>query len=522
MIATGGLLRISARRQDSFRSRNRVSKRKKKAKKKCKSDVVVVKGKLKLFSISGLIAAFGILVLLVGIAMTVMGYWPKGTDIFETIKVQSNNTTNSTVLEMTTLEIISKFLASYLHSEKLKVLGPLIMGIGIFLFICANTVLHENRDKKTKIINIRDIYSTVIDVHNLRTKDCGPLNGFVNYVQSKSMDNLKSPDSFCAAMLAKSTLRTPIGNAVKPTDPKENVGKKNCDFVANLQQQIPKDRKTFSDTVYSICRDQIRVNDRTQMPQMCGTKSIVTSSISAFTLPIIKLNNCVLEEGAARYGSNENEAQISEKCKETQQAFERFASDQMGSVESISEDITIGSDHLGDDNQDIDAEASNTSWLNDNQLVSSKNSQKPSSQVSQVSPVPFQRTESSLSLHALSVHSKLMNLDDCPSTSTIEDEEKDPNCTHLDCSNSKGYITFSNEDSFQSTPVLPEAIAITGDCTENLHSDIIQESTISSNEQKVDKPQRSVQRQYTKREKLLMISGSHSSLRMDNVEIDSN
>ncbi|XP_048451863.1 transmembrane protein 200A [Rhincodon typus] len=521
MIATGGLLRISARRQDSFRSRNRVNKHKKKAKKKCKSDVVVVKGKLKLFSISGLIAAFGILVLLVGIAMTVMGYWPKGTDIFETIKVQSNDTNNSTVLERTTLEIISKFLASYLHSEKLKVLGPLIMGIGIFLFICANTVLHENRDKKTKIINIRDIYSTVIDVHNLRTKDCGPLNGFVNYVQSKSMDNLKSPDSFCAAMLAKSTLRTPVGNAVKPMDPKENVGKKHCDFVANLQQQIPKDGKTFSDTVYSICRDQIRVNDRTQMPQMCGTKSIVTSSINAFTLPIIKLNNCVLEEGAARYRSNENEAQTSEKCNETQQEFERFASDQMGSIESISADI--GSDHHGDDNQDIETETSNTFRLNDNQLVSSKNSQKPSAQVSQVSPIPFQRTESSLSLHTLSVHSKLMNLDDYPSTSTVQDEEKDPNCAHLDSTSSKGYITLSNEDSLQSAPVLSEAIATSSDdCTENLHRDTIQESTMPINEQKVDKPQRCVQRQYTKREKLLMISGSHNTLRMDNVEIDSN
>ncbi|XP_041045278.1 transmembrane protein 200A-like [Carcharodon carcharias] len=523
MIATGGLLRISARRQDSFRSRNRVIKHKRKAKKKCKSDVVVVKGKLKLFSISGLIAAFGILVLLVGIAMTVMGYWPKGTDIFETIKVQSYNTTNNTSLETTTLEIISNFLASYLYSEKLKVLGPLIMGIGIFLFICANTVLHENRDKKTKIINIQDIYSTVIDVHNLRTKDCGPLNGFVNYVQSKSMDNLKSPDSFCAAMLAKSTWRTPVGNTVKPMDPKENVGKKHCDFVANLQQQIPKDRKTFSDTVYSICRDRIRMNDKSQMPQMCGAKSIVTSSISAFTLPVIKLNNCVLEEGAATNGKNGNETQTSEKCNETQQAFDHFASDQIETIESISADITISNDHLGDNNKSVETETSNTSWLNGNQLVSNKSSQNPSSQVSQISPVPFQRTGSNLSLHTLSIHSKLMNLDDYPSTSTMQDEGIDPSCTHLDCTNSKGYIKLGDEDSFESSVVLPEAIdKSSDDCIENLNEDIIQESIMPSNEQKMDKPQRCVQRQYTKREKLLMISSSHNTLQIDDDEIDSN
>lgn len=90
----------------------------------------------------------------------------------------------------------------YLYSDWLKVSGPLIMGIGIFLFICANAVLHENRDKKTKVINLCDIYSTVIDLHS-RPKSgsapaagstppghpaVNPLNGLVNYVQSKSLE----------------------------------------------------------------------------------------------------------------------------------------------------------------------------------------------------------------------------------------------------------------------------------------------------------------------------------------------
>lgn len=65
------------------------------------------------------------------------------------------------------------------------------MGIGIFLFICANAVLHENRDKKTKVINLRDIYSTVIDLHSLHkpsTSSANPLHGLINYVQSKSIE----------------------------------------------------------------------------------------------------------------------------------------------------------------------------------------------------------------------------------------------------------------------------------------------------------------------------------------------
>lgn len=61
MIATGGLLRISARKQDPLRPPSQVPKRKRKARKRRKNDVVVVKGKLKLCSISGLIALCGIL-----------------------------------------------------------------------------------------------------------------------------------------------------------------------------------------------------------------------------------------------------------------------------------------------------------------------------------------------------------------------------------------------------------------------------------------------------------------------------
>lgn len=38
---------------------------------------MVVKGKLKLCSVSGLVAALGILVLLVGVVMAALGYWPR-------------------------------------------------------------------------------------------------------------------------------------------------------------------------------------------------------------------------------------------------------------------------------------------------------------------------------------------------------------------------------------------------------------------------------------------------------------
>lgn len=69
-------------------------------------------------------------------------------------------------------------------------LGPLVMGVGIFLFICANAVLHETRDQKTRVIRLRDIYSTVIDLHSRHAAAAAPqpLHGLVNYVQSRGLE----------------------------------------------------------------------------------------------------------------------------------------------------------------------------------------------------------------------------------------------------------------------------------------------------------------------------------------------
>lgn len=46
--------------------------------------MVVVRGKLKLLSVSGLVAALGVLVLLVGMAMAALGYWPRDGLFFST------------------------------------------------------------------------------------------------------------------------------------------------------------------------------------------------------------------------------------------------------------------------------------------------------------------------------------------------------------------------------------------------------------------------------------------------------
>ncbi|KAM9163500.1 transmembrane protein 200C [Pangshura tecta] len=299
MIATGGLLRISARKQDPLRPQSQPPKRKRKAKKKRKNDVVVVKGKLKLCSVSGLIALCGILVLLVGIALAVVGYWPKPSPVYREgsfggskhLPAQGGATKNRSSRGQPggshpdtpranssspraapappSVGFLFQLFSGYLHSDKLKVLGPLIMGIGIFLFICANAVLHENRDRKTKIINLRDLYSTVIDAHSLRAKEGGgpaaaPLNGFVSYVPQARGEALGA-----AARLAQSTWPPALG-APAPR-------------CASFSASPP----SLAEAVYSIYRERAALAGRplgAATPPCSPASSLVGSSLSAFTL----------------------------------------------------------------------------------------------------------------------------------------------------------------------------------------------------------------------------------------------
>ncbi|MBN3302677.1 T200A protein, partial [Amia calva] len=468
MIATGGLLRISARRQDSLRSKNRAqNKRKRKAKKKRKNDVVVVKGKLKLCSISGLIAAIGILVLLVGIAMAVMGYWPKHSPVFQDVQLPKNlpsnknmhdNHSNSTSTNPS-VSLFAEFLAAYLYSDKLKVFGPLIMGIGIFLFICANAVLHENRDKKTKIINLRDIYSTVIDIHSLRTKDCTPLNGFVNYVQSRSAER-KSSGSYSTAMLAKTSWPSTVSGTVKQQDQGGSIQAMRRQSIAS-RRSLSRERQSFTETVYSIYRDQTRTTERAPVPKKWETRSIVTSSINAFTLPVIKLNNCVLEE---------NNRQSVSTDKETQEAKNKTAP--------------------------CDSEEAKMDCTNSDSTETKAETSKTRSQVQLLPPSPSRREMgSNLSLSALSDYSKSIDLGDCPSTASEQQGER---CRRLSCPRlERSNITKEALGNEQESSIVPD----------------LQDSA--------DKPHRGITRQYTNREKLVMISKSDSNLSLDNEELES-
>uniref|UniRef100_A0A672PYJ4 Transmembrane protein 200C n=1 Tax=Sinocyclocheilus grahami TaxID=75366 RepID=A0A672PYJ4_SINGR len=443
MIATGGLLRISARRQDSLRAKNRAeNKRKRKEKKKRKNEVVVVKGKLKLFSVSGLVAAIGILVLLVGVAMAVLGYWPKEN-------FRSYNGSNGPKLGA-----FAAFINRYLYSDKLKVFGPLIMGIGIFLFICGNAVLHENRDKKTKIINLRDIYSTVIDIHSLRSKESAPLNGFVNYGQSKdTKSSYGSPHK--GSWPSPGSERHDADSLIPSRRPSTTIPR-----VSSLERQ------SFTDTVYSIYRDQNRIGKEWE------TRSIVSTSVNAFTLPMMKLNH----RGASERRGSDKSGEAKREVLDAEAICRRL--ENLVASRTITKAKVEPHPKLAPDSVEVYRSSGSLQGAPRVSLQGSRVQLLPSGSPSR------KATGSHLSLSALSDYSRSIDLDICPTTPTLVRSRR-LSCPRLEGLGSGGYTKLEGlgGESFESTD----------NCT--------------------------MIRQYSKKQKLIMVSQSDTTL--EDVEMDS-
>ncbi|NXC85605.1 T200B protein, partial [Cercotrichas coryphoeus] len=114
-----------------------------------------LKGQLRMRSPAGAFVMVGISVVLVGMTIAVVGYWPHrghgGTGA---------SAGNASVVGDMRREVAAGHHMP--HSEKLKLIGPVIMGIGLFIFICANTMLYENRDMETRQLMQKGLYGLTV------------------------------------------------------------------------------------------------------------------------------------------------------------------------------------------------------------------------------------------------------------------------------------------------------------------------------------------------------------------------
>ncbi|NXN91880.1 T200B protein, partial [Rhinopomastus cyanomelas] len=127
---------------------------------------VQVKGQLRMRSPSGAFVVVGISVVLVGMTIAVVGYWPHRGAGGGGAAAGNASAAGDTRREAAAGRPLP-------HSEKLKLIGPVIMGIGLFIFICANTMLYENRDMETRRLMQKGLYSMAAAL----PEGCSPEDG---------------------------------------------------------------------------------------------------------------------------------------------------------------------------------------------------------------------------------------------------------------------------------------------------------------------------------------------------------
>ncbi|XP_068087644.1 transmembrane protein 200A isoform X2 [Hyperolius riggenbachi] len=470
MIATGGVITglAALKRQDSARSQHLLSRptspppEKKPVRRRPRADVVIVRGKIRLYSPSGFFLILGILVSVAGIAMAVLGYWPqKETFLTPELALEVNKTE---ILRETGMMV--KFIEQHLHSEKMKMLGPFTMGIGIFIFICANAILHENRDKETKVIHMRDIYSTVIDVHSMRIKEQKHLNGTFSGLCGEI--EYRHSDNPCASKLAANTIASFPGSyrSSSSIDDEESFPRENKSFT-NLLPPLLMER---SGSVFGLHSYPNRTDDRNSSSKKCETKSIVSSSINAFTLPVIKLNNCVIDEPDIDNITEDSEISSSRPRNVSMDSLVVPIPDDGGRpYKSANVPLSRSFSIM----EPLRSDSSLTPSLSNGKLLSPG-----------AAPKQF---GSNTSLNILSSHSKSLDLDRGPSTLTVQGEQrKHPSWPRLDRSNSKGYMKLENKEDPIDSLIVPQAPPAKKD--------------------------------YTNKEKLLMISRSHNNLSFEHDE----
>uniref|UniRef100_A0A4W3K877 Transmembrane protein 200A n=1 Tax=Callorhinchus milii TaxID=7868 RepID=A0A4W3K877_CALMI len=232
------------------------------------------KGRLRMRSPSGFFIVLGVFIVTVGIAIAVVGYWPHK-------KFPRTIANHSKVPN----EVAVKSQAqSGLKTEKLKLIGPLIMGIGLFVFICANTILHENRDRETKLIIQRNMYSAAMVLSDGERKEMEPGLGTL------SVDaGFRCFEQCCAGERA-------LCAAHGHSDSSGTGQWADADMPVRHQtttQLVYHKRPSPSLSLHSLQSDSCNSSERNLSAFLTGGADPGVSTPVA-VLPVIKLNNCVI------------------------------------------------------------------------------------------------------------------------------------------------------------------------------------------------------------------------------------
>ncbi|XP_043940901.1 transmembrane protein 200A-like [Protopterus annectens] len=261
----------------------------------------VVKGQIRMKSPSGAFVVLGVAVVIVGMIIAIVGYWPqKGHQLPRDNRMTNSNDTVSYKKEVGLRPIMTS--PSSQNNDKLKLIGPVIMGFGLFIFICANTMLYENRDKETQMLAQKNIQSMMSDLQ-LNSNE----NRHYQWRTNPSADDVKIQflEHGYNVDPPSSTLQSCHSPGSKWVD---------CNVPNKLQmtaQLLHHKDISPSISLHSIRSDSCNSSEgNIHIPLNCGAESIASSTINALALPVIKLNNCIIENPGISKVVDDEEAEI--------------------------------------------------------------------------------------------------------------------------------------------------------------------------------------------------------------------
>lgn len=257
----------------------------------------LIRGKLRIRSMPGAFLVLGVVVVVVGTALAVAGYWPyqiSRSSILGAADGESASESQTSGWSLGPKGFLST--ASLIHSERMKLLGPVIMGVGLFILICANTVLYENRDRETQMLlaQMRSVICSVsAAVPSADLKEIAAANSMAKHYQWVSSLPAAHLNILCLQQLATSEPLLQSRSTVDQGHSMEGFYQQAVLPMEGLHHQGAKPPCSTKASLSSSCN-----SSQTDFNAQLGAKCEERASCSSHTGPLVKTNVCLVSAGS--------------------------------------------------------------------------------------------------------------------------------------------------------------------------------------------------------------------------------
>ncbi|XP_077937381.1 uncharacterized protein tmem200b [Gasterosteus aculeatus] len=250
----------------------------------------LIRGRLRIRSIPGAFLVLGVIVVVVGTALAVAGYWPYWLQRTSILEPTDGKNVSESQTSGSSLEGKPAHTASPIHSERIKLLGPVIMGVGLFILICATTILYENRDRETQMLlaQMRSVICSVsATVHLAELKERAAANSMArpyHWVSSLPAAHLN--------ILLQLASSEPLLLTRHPRDQERIV--EGIYQQAVLQTEVLHDHESEPPLSLHSCYSNSCNSSQTDFYTQFGAEHGGSASFNLLPPPLVKLNSCLV------------------------------------------------------------------------------------------------------------------------------------------------------------------------------------------------------------------------------------